>query len=496
MKNRKSPEPFISAIIGGGLTGTSMLCQLIEGIREALSQGKRLSSAVEIHIIEKNDEFGPGFPHSDRNAMPFHLINMCARDMSILSGTPDDFQSWADENITQLENQFQWKRSMFRTWNNPDPACLHYPRPVMGEYLKTRFRKAVQLAEKMGVTVRLYPGHEVTDLREEMDNRVRMILKHGLSGKEIFLSANCALLATGHWSSEERQPRYFPSPWPATHLEAQIPKGASVAIIGSSLSAIDAVLTLSADGTFERAPSREPVYHASNEPRRLTLYSRSALLPTVRGRTGSYRNKFLTPGGIERLIRQKEELRLLDLFMLLDRDLERAYGRPFSWKKLTDPKLTPKDRLSAHLRDARQGDGPQGEILWQTVLQQVFPMVRRLYLALSPKERMRFNSDFSTLFFSHGAPMPMINAEKLLALMKSGIVTLRRAAPRTLFKEKGSVFSFSFQDHDGKRKHAVHDYVVDARGQGKDFRRNPQRWPPAGHRIWFRLQSGRCPWGA
>ena len=174
------------------------------------------------------------------------------------------------------------------------------------------------------------------------------------------------------------------------------------------------------------------------------------------------------------LIRQKDELMLEDLFVLLDGDLTRAYGRPFSWKKITELQLTPEERLSAHILDARQGDGPQGEILWQTVLQQVFPMVRQLYLALSLKERMRFNTDFSTLFFSHAAPMPMINAEKILALMKSGIVAVRRSAQRTLFNKEGRVFSFAFQDRDGKRKHATHDYVVDARGQGIDFRRNRQ----------------------
>ena len=165
---------------------------------------------------------------------------------------------------------------------------------------------------------------------------------------------------------------------------------------------------------------------------------------------------------------------LEDLFVLLDRDLTNAYGRPFSWKKITDSELSPRQRLNNHILDARQGDGPQGEILWQTVLQQVFPMVRRLYLALSPRERMRFNSDFGTLFFSHAAPMPMINAEKLLALMKSGLVTVKRAAQRTLFNKKGGIFSFAFQDHDGKRETAAHDYVVDARGQGTDFRQNPQ----------------------
>jgi len=470
----REKKPFTFIIIGGGLTGTSMLCQFVAGFQAALLQGRKRLSPIEISIIEKSQVFGPGFPHSDQNAMPFHLINMCARDMSILSGQTNDFQSWVDQHSSGMEKKFQMVQDSSRIRENPDPDCHHYPRPVMGEYLKARFREAVSEAESIGIRVRLYPGHEAINLSETMTNRVRVVLTNLKSGKEFFLFANRVLLATGHWFTEGNQPGYFPSPWPAAYLQEHIPKGASVAIIGSSLSAIDAVLTLTADGTFSRAPTGKLVYRPTDQPRKLTLYSRRALLPTVRGRSGPYRNQFMTHENIQALIQQKGKLVLEDLFELLDRDLKQAYGRPFPWKDLTDPKLTPKERLHEHILEARYGDGPHGDIIRQTILQQIFPMVRQSYLALTPTERMRLNRNFSTLFFSYAAPMPMINAEKLLALMQSGIVVMRRLVESPPFKVKGDSFSFTFQGPDGEKREAKHSCVVDARGQGRFYHLNPQ----------------------
>ena len=52
-------------IIGGGLTGTSMLCQFVRQVHPFLQKGKSAPASVHLHVIEKQHLFGPGFPHSD-----------------------------------------------------------------------------------------------------------------------------------------------------------------------------------------------------------------------------------------------------------------------------------------------------------------------------------------------------------------------------------------------------------------------------------------------
>jgi hypothetical protein len=61
---------FNFAIVGGGLTGTTMLCQIVDKLRQNIDLCKLNPSKLKIQIFEKQETFGPGFPHSDRNVMP------------------------------------------------------------------------------------------------------------------------------------------------------------------------------------------------------------------------------------------------------------------------------------------------------------------------------------------------------------------------------------------------------------------------------------------
>ncbi len=471
-----STEAVSFCIIGGGLTGTSMLCQFVLAVKDGLRRGRRLRRNILIQVVEKSRVFGPGFPHSDRQSMPFHLLNMCARDMSILLSRPNDFEIWVERHGGWLKSKFPVISKALRRVENPDGECRHYPRAVMGEYLKARFREAVSEAENLGISVRLYPEHEATDLQEERDGTLQIQLVNQQSRSKKRLFADRVLLATGHWfQTSDNGPGFFSAPWPARLLESRIPEGSRVAIIGTSLSAIDAVLTLTADGTFLPKDSGELIYRPTENSRHLTLFSRRALLPAVRGRNGVYQNRFFTEEGIMDLLARKCELALEDLFMLLDRDLRCAYGCPFPWDEVTKSGLSPKKRLEKAIQDARYGDGPNGELLWQTVLQQVFPMVRKAYLALSQEERIRFEKKFSTLFFVHAAPMPMINALKLSALMDSGIVCVRQVVQDPPFRREGDAFCFAFKGPKHETRIESYPFVVDARGQGRFYSENPER---------------------
>jgi len=458
-------------IIGGGLTGTSMLCQFVRQTHEFLKLRQGPPASVHVHVVEKQDVFGPGFPHSHQNAMPCHLINMCARDMSILVADPEDFERWVNLHVSDMNSRFP---GIVDNGASPDRDCHHYPRPVMGEYLKDRFNRAVDEAKRIGIRVHLHPRCEAIDILDAGTDRVNVTVRNAGPSEPRIIHADRVLLATGHWFDQRQRDGYFPSPWPPDLLRENIPGGSDVAIIGTSLSAIDAVLTLTADGDFRQSHSGELLYQPSLNPRRLLLYSRKALLPTVRGRTGPYRNRSMVRDKIQALIQENGWLRLEDLFDLLNRDLQNAYRRPFPWREVTNPQGRTKELLESHIHDARHGDGPDGDIVWQTVLQQTFPMVRDIYLALAPAERIRLDTTFNTLFFVHAAPMPLMNAEKLLALMNAGMVTVRKQIGETPFRRNGLSFSFTFQDANGEAMEATHPYVIDARGQSPSYATNHQ----------------------
>ena len=462
---------FNFAIVGGGLTATAMLHQFVEKVRSEINLKVLNPSMIKILVFEKQAIFGPGFPHCGQNVMPFHITNMCARDMGIRVGHPEDFHDWATTHHDRLKTHYPWLANTSYDYD----GCTHYPRAIMGEYLKERFKEAHRDAQALGLTVELFSGSEVIDIEERPD-KVHLTAKRLSSGSILSCIADRVLLATGHWFETKEHNNYFPSPWPARYLLEKIPEGAKVAVIGTSLSAIEVVLTLTSDGQFIQDDSNELVYVPPANPRRFALYSRRGLLPKVRGKMGTYRNKFLTRENVERLMVENQgALTLEAVFQLLNADLEAAYGQTINWKAVVNPTPATADLLKQYLEDASIGDGPHGELIWQTVLHQSFDMVREIYLRLRLEERKRFDEAYTSLFFTHAATQPRINAQKLVALMKSGIVEIFKLGQDYQFKrnEQRDVYEFIYKDYKGDTKRDAYRYVVNARGQAKSINTDP-----------------------
>ena len=102
-------------------------------------------------------------------------------------------------------------------------------------------------------------------------------------------------------------------------------------------------------------------------------------------------------------------------------------------------------------------------------------MAREIYLNLRAEDRMAFERDFSTAFFMFASPMPLINAEKLAALMRAGIVeVIPLGSDYTSHREEaGRAFVFAFTDSSGRPRRERFDRVIDARGQARSFETNP-----------------------
>lgn len=469
--------PFNFAVIGGGLTATAMLCRLVQRVRKKVQQGRLDPARLRIQLYEKQDTFGPGFPHNERFVLPFHITNMCASDMGILAGRPDDFQGWVTQNSECLQSCLPWFGDKTSGPDAGGLTCNHYPRAVMGEYLKTRFQGAVQLAQELGLTVDLYPKTEVVDLKLNA-NRICLSIRALGSGDIFEREADRVLLATGHWFEADDRDGYFTSPWPAEKLLSSIPKGAQVAVIGTSLSAIETLLTLTSEGKFNRSPGGELLYAPAEKSRTFCLYSRRGLLPKVRGKMGGRRNRFLNRVNIDRLLSENHgKLTLEAIFKLLNSDLEDAYGYPIDWQEVINPTGSPVQLLQGYLEDAVNGDGPEGEIIWQTVLHQSFDMVRDMYLNLTMEDRRRFEERYTSVFFTHAATQPSINAEKLLALMRAGIVNVVKLgrAYRLAYNAATHGFDFRYRDQQGRPKRDSYRYVVNARGQEKSLETNPSK---------------------
>jgi uncharacterized NAD(P)/FAD-binding protein YdhS len=466
---------FNFAIIGGGLSAVAMLCQFVDRVGQKAARGLLDPSKISIQVYEKQDSFGPGFPHSDKFALPFHITNMCAADMGVIDGRPEDFEAWVAANSENLQQRFAWFVAPSSGHDTSGQECNHYPRAIMGEYLKARFQEAVQTAQGLGLEINLFPQSEVVDLKASATG-VSLRIRDLRSQHDYTREADRALLATGHWIEKNDQMHYFSSPWPAGELMRKIPAGAKVAVIGTSLSAIETLLTLTAEGKFTRNRTGQLIYEPAENPRTFCLYSRMGLLPKVRGKMGRYRNKFLNRETLDRLLTKNcGTLSLETIFTLLNSELEAAYGQAIDWDEIVNPAGRPADLLQKYIDDAVNGDGPEGELIWQTILHQSFDMVRDIYLNLALEERRRFDKNYTSLFFTHAATQPVFNAEKLLALLKAGIVDVVKLGGKyRLAKDNDhAYYEFIYEGDRGDLNRDAYRYVVNARGQARSLETDP-----------------------
>ena len=162
-------------------------------------------------------------------------------------------------------------------------------------------------------------------------------------------------------------------------------------------------------------------------------------------------------------------LKLSAIFELLDRELTEAYGVPVQWQKILKPPGGAVERLREDLHRALEGDGPNGELTWQTILVEIFPVARDIYLNLADAERVHFDNCFNTIFFLHAATQPIINGEKVLALIEAGVVSIIKLGKDYGFRRDftGRRFEFSYTDSKKKPVKDVYDFVVNACGQSR-----------------------------
>lgn len=215
---KPAPKASVVAIIGGGFSGTMVAAQLV---RQASARGEPL----HVELFDRHSSFGEGPAY--RTTESTHLLNVPAARMSAWPDAPDAFLRWAQAR---------------------DPAITPYdflPRRLYGEYVRTAFLDTAREAGRH-VSARIRQD-EVLAISEDKGRGFRLSTQLGLE-----LEAKAVILATGHrppgdpfagrWQGSRS--RLIADPWASLALTAIRPDE-PVVIMGSGLTAIDVLLTLS-----------------------------------------------------------------------------------------------------------------------------------------------------------------------------------------------------------------------------------------------------------
>ncbi|MGY2288528.1 FAD/NAD(P)-binding protein [Pseudomonas sp. SDO528_S397] len=229
-------------IIGGGLSGTMLAVQLL-----------RLAGPRKILVIEPRAELGRGEAYSAVELG--HTLNGNAARMSVDPDNANDLTQWLTDYIAAGG----WPQSA----EQPVPVSeLFPPRGIFGLYAQQRLAEARASSQSTVEHVRA----EVVDLQVEPASAL-LTLSDGQQLRGTF-----AVLATGMFPAA-RTPQTESSglnaaavdPWDV-HAMTQLDPHATVLIIGSGLTMVDAVVSL------EQAGHRGPIQ----------VFSRHGLLPHVR----------------------------------------------------------------------------------------------------------------------------------------------------------------------------------------------------------------------
>ncbi|WP_300628500.1 FAD/NAD(P)-binding domain-containing protein, partial [Pseudomonas sp.] len=284
----------VITVIGGGASSVSFIYSILNGLGR---YGCR--SNVSLFLIEKQSQCGPGLAYSeDCNT---NILNTRAEFISPFSDQPGHFYRWL------VANRDVWEDDFCDIELCPQ-AFL--PRPLFGLYLAHMVRFLVKKA--VGLGCQLIPLHdEVVNLSFSPDGRVVVSTKGNLS-----LPSDHVVLSCGNARSLEHRHLagvhgFFSSPYPIKRTCRLIHKHASVAIVGSRLSAIDAVIGLTANG--HEGP--------------ITLHSRTGALPSVRGTQGRYKPTILTPETVKSCISRTGTVRLEDVLRWTSQELA-LEGKP------------------------------------------------------------------------------------------------------------------------------------------------------------------------
>lgn len=410
----------IISVIGCGAVGLAQLYHLTQKIIK-----NNLTQQFEILVFEKSDYVGRGFayaPDDDSN-----LLNRNAGTMSIIDDTKDDFQTWLQEN----KNKWKLLYSNVPILKIKD---LFLPRSLFGLYCENYFQKIINSAGEHKLKIKIIQ-QEVTSL-QKINNQYKLITKNA----GVFYS-DIAILALGNVSDNRFKDLYcdhfYNSPYPTNKLN--IPKEASVGILGSRLSAIDAAIAL----------------HKNDHQGKLTFISRGGYLPSIRSPSYSFQLKFITPD----LLRRYKKITIRTIINWVTKEVENELGIKSSFSNWFNRPHDPKQYLESEFKMYHT----QERTVWQAVLIALNANIATMWHKLKDADKMIFNAFFKSKWTAYRVGIPLENAKKIYHLFNTKQINLIKSPITILIKnDKFVVTRESHQDE--------FDYLINATGNCSDLK--------------------------
>ena len=404
------------AVIGCGPTGLYTLKNLVSS-----------ATPLAITVYEAEAEPGKGTPyHPDIN------------DPAMLSNIPSiEFPALIETLVQWLERQSDEDLARYSIPREAIDEREFYPRVVLGEYMRSQFLRIVAVGAENGHQIEVLERHRVIDIALQPQD-IRLTVEQG-DGEHFDAVFDHVVMATGHnWPERtEIRPGYFVSPWPATAL-AGIGNG-PVGILGTSLSAIDALMTVAtARGAFCFDAAGELQYQpaAGTEDFHVTMMSRKGLLPEA----DFYcplpylKPQVCTEQAIDALIATGRHDLLDDVFELFRAEIVAAdpdYAAKIGLSQLKLETFAPAyyaERTESdpfvwaakNLAQTEYNRERRHTVPWRYAILITHEIIARVVPHLDERDLRRFHRHFKSIFVDDYATVPLMSIRRLLALRRAG----------------------------------------------------------------------------
>lgn len=449
------------AIIGGGPSALFMYKRLVES--ENIN--------FDIQIFERKNRIGAGMPYSEDGACAEHITNVSDNEIPEIVCSIED---WV-KSQPPIAIEFKITPDNFNEYKV-------LPRLLFGEYLNAQFEILLKNAKDKKIETTLHLAVNVKDIvHQEKLNEVWVVTE-----KET-LHFDIVVICIGHaWPKkyEGKIAGIYDSPYPPCKLNIQT--NHPVAIKGSSLTAIDAIRTLSRkNGFFEKKENGAYTYQLNegSENFRIVMHSRNGLLPAVRFHLEDSHlrsNSLLTPEEIDE--HRKSNNGFLSLDFIFEKDFKNLFigKEPAFYEQIKGwsmeefveqmmalrEEMDPFQLFKAEYLEAEKSIKRKQSVYWKELLGVLSFAMNQPAKHFSAEDMMRLQKHLMPLISIVIAYVPQSSCEDLLALHNAGILDIVAVGEESgvLPKEEGGVV-YTYIDDNGNAKETHYKTFIDCVGQ-------------------------------
>lgn len=412
-------------------------------------------------------------PYSSEGANDEHITNVSGNEIPPLVTTLDQ---WVKKVPKDTLDKYHMDAANFNEFKV-------LPRLLFGQYLTAQFDLLQKQAREAGVEYEVQYNSTVTDI---IDQPEKGFVTVEVDGQKKF-EFDHVVICTGHnWphKHEGKIPNYFDSPYPPSKIALQLDH--AVAIKGSSLTAVDAIRTLSRyNGTFDKDANGQLFYKLSAQSPsfKVVLHTRNGMLPAVRFHLDDSHlsnDSLLSKEEIKAHIKSNGGFLSLDYIFEKDFKLPIKEKEPAFYEKIKDMRLEefvatmmdlrervdPFKLLKAEYTEAEKSIQREKSIYWKEMLGVLSFALNYPAKHLSAEDMQRLQTTLTPLISIVIAYIPQSSSQELLALHNAGVLDLIPVGDDSTVEpqEKGGAI-YRYADQSGIEQAVYFQTYVDCVGQ-------------------------------